>query len=79
MPWREASRVSLRLDFVLSTLEDDANIRALSRQYGISPTTGYHTEMHYFLILIFEMVRLHCIIKSLYLNGRRTAHGQRNL
>jgi len=41
MPWREATKVSLRLEFVLSALEDGANVRGLCRQHGISPTTGY--------------------------------------
>ena len=41
MPWQEATNVSLRLEFVLSALEDRANMRALCGQYGISPTTGY--------------------------------------
>lgn len=41
MPWQEATKVSLRLDFVLEALDEGANIRALCRQYKISPTTGY--------------------------------------
>jgi transposase InsO family protein len=41
MPWKEATKVSLRLEFVKSALEDDVNMRALCRRYGISPTTGY--------------------------------------
>jgi transposase InsO family protein len=41
MPWRETTKVSLRLEFVTLALEDDVNMRALCRQYGISPTTGY--------------------------------------
>lgn len=41
MPWMEASKLSLRLEFVTLALEKDANIRALCRDYCISPTTGY--------------------------------------
>ncbi len=41
MPWQEATKVSLRLEFVLEALEEGANIRALCREYNISPTTGY--------------------------------------
>jgi transposase InsO family protein len=41
MAWQEATKVSLRLEFVLSALKDRANVRALCREYGISPTTGY--------------------------------------
>jgi transposase InsO family protein len=41
MPWQEATKVSLRLEFVLSALEEGANVRALCREYRISPTTGY--------------------------------------
>ncbi len=41
MAWQEATKVSLRLEFVLCALEDRANVRGLCRVYGISPTTGY--------------------------------------
>lgn len=41
MPWQEADKVSLRLDFVLAALAEGANIRALCRDYKISPTTGH--------------------------------------
>lgn len=41
MPWREASAMSLRLEFVTLARHEDANIRALCRQYGISSRTAY--------------------------------------
>ena len=41
MPWREASAMSLRLEFVTLASHEDANIRELCRQYGISPNTAY--------------------------------------
>lgn len=41
MPWQEQSTMSLRHEFVLQASQPDANIRALCRQYRISPTTGY--------------------------------------
>ena len=41
MPWQEQSQMSLRHEFVILADTDGANIRALCRHYGISPTTGY--------------------------------------
>lgn len=41
MPWMETNKVSLRLEFVKLALAKGANMRALCREYGISPTTGY--------------------------------------
>ncbi len=41
MPWQEQSQMSLRQEFVVFAQRDDANIRALCRQYGISAKTGY--------------------------------------
>jgi transposase InsO family protein len=41
MPFREQSRMTSRLEFVQVARQDGANIRALCRQYRISPTTGY--------------------------------------
>lgn len=41
MPWKEASRVNLRLEFVLSASVEGSNKRALAREFGISPTTAY--------------------------------------
>ncbi len=41
MPWREASAMSLRLEFVTLASHEDANIRELCRRYGISSRTAY--------------------------------------
>lgn len=41
MPWMERNKVSLRLEFVLLALDDGVNMRALCKEYGICPTTGY--------------------------------------
>lgn len=41
MPWQEQSIMLLRHEFVTLASQPDANIRALCRQYRISPTTGY--------------------------------------
>ena len=41
MPWREASAVSLREEFVALAGQEGANVRELCRRAGISPTTGY--------------------------------------
>lgn len=41
MPWREASAVSLRREFVELASREGANLRALCRRFGISPSTGY--------------------------------------
>jgi transposase-like protein len=41
MPWQEASKVSLRQEFVSLALQRGANMRSLCRRYNISPTTGY--------------------------------------
>jgi transposase InsO family protein len=41
MPWQEQSQMSLRQEFVTLAAAEDANLRALCRRYGISPTTGY--------------------------------------
>lgn len=41
MPWQEVTKVSLRMDFVIQALGEKINIRALCRQFNISPTTGY--------------------------------------
>lgn len=42
MPFREVSIVSARREFVTLAGQPEANIRALCRRFGISPTTGYH-------------------------------------
>lgn len=41
MPWREASRVSLRREFVALASHPEANVSALCRRFGISRKTGY--------------------------------------
>jgi len=41
MVWMEKSTVSLRQEFVYLASQDGANVRALCRQFGISPKTGY--------------------------------------
>ena len=41
MPWQEVSTMSLREEFVALASQEGANVRALCRQFGISPTTGY--------------------------------------
>ncbi|WP_457353823.1 IS481 family transposase [Roseateles sp. P5_D6] len=41
MVWTEKSTVSLREEFVHLACQDGANVRALCRQFGISPKTGY--------------------------------------
>ena len=41
MPWKEASAMSLRLEFILLAQQGDANIRALCRRFGISAPTAY--------------------------------------
>lgn len=41
MLWQEATKGSLRLEFVMKARLEGCNIRALCREYDISPTTGY--------------------------------------
>ncbi len=41
MPWREASAMSLRLEFVTLASHEDANVRELCREFNISPNTAY--------------------------------------
>ena len=41
MPWGKRSVLSLRTEFVLFASQQGANIRALCRQFGIHPRTGY--------------------------------------
>ena len=41
MPWKEVSTMSARKEFVLLASQEHANVRALCRQFGISPKTGY--------------------------------------
>ena len=41
MPWKEASAMSLRQEFVAQAQEEGANLSALCQVYGISRKTGY--------------------------------------
>lgn len=41
MPFREVSRMDERVEFVMLACSEGANVRALCRRFGISPTTGY--------------------------------------
>jgi transposase InsO family protein len=47
MPWKERSVVSQRTEFVEEALKEKANIRALCREYGITPRTGYKWIQRY--------------------------------
>jgi transposase-like protein len=41
MPWRNASTMSLRLEFVELACQDGSNVSQLCRRFGISRETGY--------------------------------------
>lgn len=41
MPWKASTAMSQRQEFVELALKEGANIRALCRQFGITPRTGY--------------------------------------
>ena len=41
MPWQEVATMTLRREFVELAQQEGANLRALCRRFGISPTTGY--------------------------------------
>lgn len=41
MSWKEQTTMSQRQAFVQEALKENANIRALCREYGITPRTGY--------------------------------------
>lgn len=47
MPWKEVTLMSARKEFVLLACQEGANIRALCRQFGISPKTGYKLLRRY--------------------------------
>jgi transposase InsO family protein len=47
MPWKEKTTMSQRQEFVELALKEDANIRALCREFGITPRTGYKWIKHY--------------------------------
>ena len=41
MPWRISSAMSERFEFVMLASQENANIRALCRRFGISSRTAY--------------------------------------
>lgn len=41
MPWKEATAMSLRIEFVQAALEPGSNVSRLCRRFGISRKTGY--------------------------------------
>ena len=41
MPWKEQTTMSQRQEFVQAAMKENANIRGLCREYGITPRTGY--------------------------------------
>jgi transposase InsO family protein len=41
MPWKENTSMSQRQEFVEQASKENANIRALCREFGITPRTGY--------------------------------------
>ena len=41
MPWKENTTMSQRQEFVELALKENANVRALCREFGITPRTGY--------------------------------------
>ena len=41
MPWKASTAMSQRQDFVELAVQEHANLRALCRQFGITPRTGY--------------------------------------
>jgi len=41
MPWKEASAMSLRLEFVLLAIQSKSNIRSLCRRFDVSAPTAY--------------------------------------
>lgn len=41
MPWKASTTMSQRLEFVKLALKESANRRALCREFGITPRTGY--------------------------------------
>ena len=47
MPWKEATAMSQRLEFVLLAMNADANFSQLCRDFGISRKTGYKWLMRF--------------------------------
>lgn len=41
MPWKESSRMSSRLEFVMLASAEEVNMQALCRSFGVSRKTGY--------------------------------------
>jgi len=41
MPWEEVTVMAQRMEFVEQALKERANVRALCREFGITPRTGY--------------------------------------
>ena len=41
MPWKESSRMSSRLEFVMLASAPDVNMQALCQSFGVSRKTGY--------------------------------------
>ena len=47
MPWMEQTTMSSKREFVMMASEPEANIRALCRSFGVSPTTAYELLRRY--------------------------------
>ena len=47
MPWRNVTKMSMRKDFVCAALKEAVSFRALCREFGISPKTGYKWMKRY--------------------------------
>ena len=47
MPWKEATAMSLRVEFVQLAMKDGANISQLCRDFSISRKTGYKWLMRF--------------------------------
>jgi transposase-like protein len=47
MPWKASTAMSQRLEFVKLASEPQANMRALCREFGITPRTGYKWLQRY--------------------------------
>ena len=41
MPWEEVTVMAQRMEFIEQALREHANVRALCREFGITPRTGY--------------------------------------
>jgi transposase len=41
MPWNEVTKMSLRREFIIFALKEDANISLLCKSFNISRKTGY--------------------------------------